>query len=509
MSSVKFIFTTAILIIVFALWSVTSSGQKRGHIWCWGHNAAINFNGPVPLADSSAVISRGSCATISDKSGNIQFYVAGDTVALYAATLRGGKVYSKNHLLMQGGDSLITRAWYNEQIIIPQPDDTSLYYVVTAGVTSIYGLYYSIVDLSQNGGLGAVVQKNIQLQSFANVDCINAIKHGNGRDWWVLFRKSGVSPGNPNNEIYQYLITPSGISSVLVQSVGSINSTNLGKFTFSPLGDKLVYNSYRGMIEMYDYSRCTGDISNPVTIFQETINPPFNHFWGCEFSPNGNILYVTISDQTSYLFQFDLTAPNIATSIDTLWATSFPGEAIGALKRGPDNKIYESGPYTNPAFFAYPYPDSVYNMYNMNLGVINSPDNLGAACDFQPYSFYLGGKRTYWGLPNNPDYELGPLAGSICDTLTAVSEPVNFNSEFNAWYSSEWEMAYVNANGIKGKNYLFQVTDMAGKTVLSENGMLVPPFFTRDVNMKDFAKGLYVVSLITDREKLTARMIKY
>jgi hypothetical protein len=29
------------------------------------------------------------------------------------------------------------------------------------------------------------------LQSFEQVDCLNAVKHGNGRDWWVLFRKAG------------------------------------------------------------------------------------------------------------------------------------------------------------------------------------------------------------------------------------------------------------------------------------------------------------------------------
>jgi hypothetical protein len=53
----------------------------------------------------------------------------------------------------------------------------------------------------------------------------------------------------------------------------------------------------------------------------------------------------------------------------------------------------------------------------MNLGVINQPDSPAVSCDFQPFSFYLGGKRTYWGLPNNPDYDLGPLIGSGCDTL--------------------------------------------------------------------------------------------
>jgi hypothetical protein len=69
----------------------------------------------------------------------------------------------------------------------------------------------------------------------------------------------------------------------------------------------------------------------------------------------------------------------------------------------------------------YPYQDTVYNMYNMNLSVINQPDSLGTACDFQPYSFYLGGKRTYLGLPNNPDYDLGAVAGSACDTITGIA----------------------------------------------------------------------------------------
>ncbi|HQQ51452.1 MAG TPA: T9SS type A sorting domain-containing protein, partial [Spirochaetota bacterium] len=40
---------------------------------------------------------------------------------------------------------------------------------------------------------------------------------------------------------------------------------------------------------------------------------------------------------------------------------------------------------------------------------------------YQPFSFYLGGKRTYYGLPNNPDYDLGALIGSVCDTLTGIS----------------------------------------------------------------------------------------
>ena len=59
---------------------------------------------------------------------------------------------------------------------------------------------------------------------------------------------------------------------------------------------------------------------------------------------------------------------------------------------------------------------------NMNLHVINSPNNPDTACHFQPYSFYLGGKRTYWGLPNNPDYDLGPLPGFPCSAAGIEEE---------------------------------------------------------------------------------------
>jgi hypothetical protein len=97
---------------------------------------------------------------------------------------------------------------------------------------------------------------------------------------------------------------------------------------------------------------------------------------------------------------------------------------MGALKRGPDDKIYVSCAYT-VAGNNYPYADTMYNQYNMNLGVINSPDSLGLACDFQPWSFYLGGKRTYWGLPNNPDYDMGPVVGSICDSLSTGIASIN------------------------------------------------------------------------------------
>jgi hypothetical protein len=56
----------------------------------------------------------------------------------------------------------------------------------------------------------------------------------------------------------------------------------------------------------------------------------------------------------------------------------------GLLRLAPDNKIYYVCGYDFNLPNCYPYPDSVRNMYNENLGIINFPDSLGNSCNFQP-----------------------------------------------------------------------------------------------------------------------------
>lgn len=55
---------------------------------------------------------------------------------------------------------------------------------------------------------------------------------------------------------------------------------------------------------------------------------------------------------------------------------------MGALKLGPDGKIYVT---------------SETNNYNTYLGVINDPKTLGTSCSFKPKGLYLGGKLTRLG----------------------------------------------------------------------------------------------------------------
>lgn len=158
-------------------------------------------------------------------------------------------------------------------------------------------------------------------------------------------------------------------------------------------------------------------------LLRQILARPYPHTFCCEFSSDATKLYVNTNRDTSYLYQYDLNATNITASKDTIWIFNYPPSACGALELAPDNKIYLSNWFYDGLNNPYPYEDTVYNSYNMNLGVINSPDSSGIACDFQPYSFYLGGKRTYLGLPNNPNYDMPALA-SLCDTLISIYELV-------------------------------------------------------------------------------------
>jgi hypothetical protein len=85
---------------------------------------------------------------------------------------------------------------------------------------------------------------------------------------------------------------------------------------------------------------------------------------------------------------------------------------IGQHLLGPDNKIYITTDANSGSNVSLDY----------KLSVINYPDSVGYACDIRLHSIGLGGHRARGGLPNLPHYELGPLVGSACDTLTGIAQ---------------------------------------------------------------------------------------
>lgn len=127
-----------------------SFSQNMNSNWVFGDSAGINFsNLSNPVTFGSGMDGRGSCVSMSDSAGNLLFYVANIT------SYWGGNVYNSNHQIMQNGDSIVCLGWYHEFVTIPYPGNSSMYYLFSIEGTStlLKGLWYSVIDMSLNGGL--------------------------------------------------------------------------------------------------------------------------------------------------------------------------------------------------------------------------------------------------------------------------------------------------------------------------------------------------------------------
>ena len=124
-------------------------------------------------------------------------------------------------------------------------------------------------------------------------------------------------------------------------------------------------------------------------------------------SPNARFLYVS---SYLYIYQFDLWADDIEASKETV--AIYDGYAAPFATRfymaqlAPDGKIYLS----------------CSNGVDI-LHVIHKPNEKGLACEVEQHGIQL---PTYnaSSMPNFPNFRLGPLDGSSCDTLGLNNLPI-------------------------------------------------------------------------------------
>jgi len=492
------------LIVISILLACTpffSFSQNRNSIWCFGDSAGIDFRDTInPVPYMSVMDGRGSCVSICDSMGAMQFYA--DTYT----PLSIAYVWNANHDTLLNSDSIISAGGYNELQIVPFPGNKHKYYLFYTGWQVYYdGIYYSIIDMNLDQGLGAVVMKNIQINSNRIGDCLQAVKHANGRDWWLVSKLSNLNSPR-QNRFFVYLITPDSISPEMAFDFNDATDLDFQKIIFNQENTKIMEINLRGYMCEYDFDRCTGIVNNPRLIYPEITTAPYNRlFWEGSYSPDGNLFYVSTSRWTgvneSYLIQYDLNSIDIPNSADTIDIT-YPPIGSGAVRLAPDDKIYYSRAYESPTTNSFPYADSMYNYINMNLSVINNPNGIGTSCDFQPFSFYLGGKRTYYGLPNNPKYDLGPVVGSACDSLVNyVSPNIHNESQLLAFPNPFNKTIKIQMNdGLAGK---IKIYNAVGELVYFK-------LFTasNEIDLSFLPIGTYQLEFINEKNVLRKKIVK-
>lgn len=362
-------------------------------------------------------------STFSDSFGDIQFYS------------NGIQVYNSLNQLMENGDTILpgeqALEWIDKgywlqdgMMCVPWPDSNHLVFcsqLYTEFTDSFFlnfqrpHVFYSVIDMSKNAGLGKVVSKHNMLFSAIDLDPPQMVRHANGLDWWI------ISPDRHNTKIYYALLTPNGIAETGFQELNyykpppnEINDRT-GQNMFSPDGKFFVDNTGCNGARVFSFDRCSGTFE-----FLETL-PIYGIEWwpdstshGCEalgasISPDSKNLYL---QKPREIIQFNLLADNIWLTADTVAVLdSFINPIANSLmyfwfmELMPDGKIY------------------CIDDASKHIHVIEYPDRLGENCLVKQH--YVELPNHYAGsIANFPNYRLGPIDGSPCDTLGINNVPL-------------------------------------------------------------------------------------
>lgn len=419
---------TRFVFILLLLASCSLFGQKDRNIWYLGQFAGVDFNTSVPTALlNSSMSAREGSSSIADSNGNLLFYT------------NGLNVWNRNHLIMTNGSlNAADQLSCQPALIIKLPESDSIYYIfTTTNWNSFDGAYYSIVDMSMEGGLGAVVEKKKTINYRAKEQVV-AVYHKNCRDVWVIFHEKG------NNTFLSYLFTPSGISSSPTASslgmqyvgnnrFGNLKASNNGKQICSTLG-----GISGTTVELYNFDNVTGSITNVLPISNE-----YNAY-SAEFSPNDSVLYITGVSET-FVHQYDLSSRDsnlIASSKFDVGVSSSPKTC---LQIGPDRKIYVSKFFSN------------------YLGVIENPNELGQLCNYKDSGIYLGVDRyAPYGMPNFPKGNL--FFNYFNDTSSCMGDTVVLDAK-DLGTSYLWQDSSTNSSFKVVENGRYSVTSLKSSCI--------------------------------------------
>ncbi|OXG06086.1 hypothetical protein B0A64_11895 [Flavobacterium araucananum] len=398
----KVIFMKHIFILFFFYFHITFCfSQAEASVWYFGENAGIKFHpdGSVtPLLDGKLNTLEG-CATLSDTNGDLMFYTDGITI------------YNKNHQVMLNGTDLKGDASSTQSAtIVQKPGSSNLFYVFTTdAVARVNGLMYSEIDLNLDGGLGGVTAlKNVRVYT-PTCEKLSIVKHSNNVDYWI------ITHGWKNNTFYAHLLTASGLNTIpILSNLGIVVEGEpyytQGYMKVSPNGKKIVLcHQFLSSVEVFDFESSTGVVSNAKVV--NNGNQPY----GTEFSPNSEVLYVSLQIMRR-IYQYDLNAADIKSTEKLIANTpSF----LGALQLGPNNKIY------------------IANYESTNLGVINDPNILGLGCNLQTSTVNLSRRNSMLGLPAfnqsffNPSFTLKNLCLGSATEFSLNSSPIITSADWD------------------------------------------------------------------------------
>jgi PKD domain len=363
----------------------------------------------------------------------------------------GYNIYHLDGSTMEGGDSLWAMPFFHQyhglsctapigfksHFVIPRPGTAHDYYYFQNIPHLFFYTQQSRLIMTRISGAdvtghGKVTLKDVVLfEDSVLLSQLNYVKHANGRDGWIIapyVKDHGDSLWHlcsffvgkdsiylANEQVFRRNQAIPDHASLLVSNI--CNVTDDGNFYtvgghYDISNDPWIYKTAY-YLSLFCFDRCTGTFSGQSDLTLEA-NSTYHYLdpWitGHQFSPDGRILYVS---NYSTLTQYDLYSNDLLGSMDTV-ATFQPYSTYNS----DINLMVKVG-------FGYSLqgPDGRFYMLSDSFAhVVDYPNRRGTACQMRPKALQF--PLSLYGHAYHPNYRLGPLDGSPCDSLGIDNIPV-------------------------------------------------------------------------------------
>jgi len=387
-----------IFVLLFIAQASAQYNTPQNYLWYFGHNAALNFASGTPVAiTTSAMWQDEGSVSVANAAGTLLFYSDGD------------QVWNRNNAVMAGSmagcaGGYSTSSTTQGALVVPDLTNANRYYLFSIeeiedylmGDNGASRIFYSIIDMTLNGGLGDVVPGTRgTLLAGPMSEKLIAIPGNNNNIWVVTHERNTTTFKVYEMSSTGFNTTPSSYS--LGYFAGAF-SYGIGMIKVAPNRRMIVAQNWNDVAatgfsgpklngtEIYDFDPCTGAISNARTL------DSLDQEYGADFSPDSKKLYVNenvVSSGLTKICQYDVTGATAAAIRATKYTVvTDPNSTTTEMRLASNGKIYFGTLTSLPPFY---------------LSSINTPNTAGAGCGYQNNSVTLSPATTRWweeGLPN-------------------------------------------------------------------------------------------------------------
>ncbi len=500
---------TYFLLIFF---TSTVFAQKEANVWIFHKNMGIDFNHgrfrPFTMPFEME-LTGGTSMMCDSETGGLLFFTNTRNVwdRRYVPMPNGQN-------LKGGGGPLTNQA----VIIVPVPDHTRQYYVFTTAAPDNPqglepGLFYSVVNMELNGGLGDVdaARKNIKIINNP-IERLMAVPHSNGRDYWLITHEWNTD---------RFIVTPvtdNGVGTPQYIQIGSVyrDYDGMGGLKISPDGTKLACGfaslSYlSNPLELYDFDASTGMISNKLNL------GTYHYIGGVSFSPDNSKIYLTDHYQDAgsiiheRLYQMDIISNNEESIINSRVFLYFEYDPLigsgsgyemlsfaGSLQLSPDGRLhiglfavqrdYENGQVVQRK--------SLFYLDSPNLpGWFSQPSIRVFSTEEFPWSSTNMG----FNLPNTMQHYFNNLLPVDNHETDECSIAINI-------YPNPTSRAVnITLEGECSVEYAVRLYNSLGQNLI-ETPQLSMPFYALDLHT--YTSGVYLLEIITKKQKKVFKIVK-